>query len=216
MGTRQSSPGSCRIFRCELNMKTEYDTPPDKKPEAPKGWIGVDLDATLAVYEGWNEDGSVGEPIPLVVENVKRLLAEGCEVRIVTARACRWRADHAHPDGVPSLNIAQVEIIEAWCEKHLGKKLPVVFWKDENMIELWDDRAVQFFPNEGMPMNHILTRLASIATKMYQWAQSHGGAIPPEGWEELRVLLKIPPPQEQNRIIKSTILPKSPVGHKIG
>ena len=50
-----------------------------------KDWIGVDLDGTLAEYHGWN-DGKIGEPIQLMVERVKRWLAEGKSVRIMTAR----------------------------------------------------------------------------------------------------------------------------------
>ena len=49
-----------------------------------RGWIGVDLDGTLAEYHGWN--GSIGKPIAPMVDRVKRWLAEGVEVRIMTAR----------------------------------------------------------------------------------------------------------------------------------
>ena len=48
------------------------------------GWIGVDLDGTLAKYGIW--DGSIGEPIPLMVERVKIWIALGVEVKIFTAR----------------------------------------------------------------------------------------------------------------------------------
>ena len=50
-----------------------------------KGWIGVDLDGTLAFYQGWNE-GKIGDPVPVMLARVKGWLAEGVEVRIVTAR----------------------------------------------------------------------------------------------------------------------------------
>ena len=49
------------------------------------GWIGVDLDGTLAKYGSWN-GGQIGDPIPLMVERVKQWIAEGVEVRIFTAR----------------------------------------------------------------------------------------------------------------------------------
>ena len=35
------------------------------------GWIGVDLDGTLAIYTGWKGCDHVGEPIPPMVERVK-------------------------------------------------------------------------------------------------------------------------------------------------
>ena len=35
------------------------------------GWIGVDLDGTLAEYHGWKGSEHIGPPIPLMVERVK-------------------------------------------------------------------------------------------------------------------------------------------------
>lgn len=102
------------------------------------GWIGVDLDGTLARYEGWKGD-LIGEPIPAMQARVKRWLAAGKEVRIFTARA------QNHPDQIP--------LIEAWCREHLGQVLPVTATKDYAMVELWDDRAVQVIPNVGEPVD---------------------------------------------------------------
>ncbi len=52
------------------------------------GWIGVDLDGTLAHYDGWAGPESIGEPIPLMMARVREWLALGREVRIFTARCC--------------------------------------------------------------------------------------------------------------------------------
>jgi hypothetical protein len=46
------------------------------------GWIGVDLDGTLAHYDGWKGADHIGEPIAPMVERVKRWLSEGHEVRV--------------------------------------------------------------------------------------------------------------------------------------
>lgn len=100
------------------------------------GWRGIDLDGTLAIYHGWT-DGSVGEPIAPMVERVKAWLAAGEDVRIFTARI-------AVDDPTE-----QRQIIEAWCEKHLGQVLPVTNVKDQSCIEIWDDRAVQIVINTG-------------------------------------------------------------------
>lgn len=35
-----------------------------------KGWIGVDLDGTLAFYERWIDELHIGEPIPLILARV--------------------------------------------------------------------------------------------------------------------------------------------------
>lgn len=100
------------------------------------GWIGVDLDGTLAEYHGWN-DGVIGPPIPLMLERVRTWLSQGIEVRIVTARV-------AHPN-----QHGEKEKIQAWCLEHLGVKLTVTSHKDFQMIELWDDRAIRVEKNTG-------------------------------------------------------------------
>jgi hypothetical protein len=106
------------------------------------GWIGVDLDGTLAVYEGWQGIASIGDPIPLMVQRVKEWLAQGREVRIFTARV---GPGSRKADELP----ATIRAIEEWCLRHIGAQLPVTCTKDFGMSELWDDRAVQVVPNTG-------------------------------------------------------------------
>lgn len=113
------------------------------------GWIGVDLDGTLAEYFGLNPIEHIGNPVPLMVERVRKWLSEGRDVRIFTARVAggestidldtgkSFSADHAR------------NIIQDWTEKHFGVRLPVTNQKDYGMIELWDDRAVQVILNTG-------------------------------------------------------------------
>jgi hypothetical protein len=102
------------------------------------GWIGVDLDGTLAVYDGWKGPEHIGEPVPLMLGRVKAWLAQGVTVKIFTARIA------FDGDGV-------IEgIIRQWCKEWIGTELPVTFSKDYGMIELWDDRCVQIIPNTGM------------------------------------------------------------------
>lgn len=104
-----------------------------------RGWIGVDLDGTIARYDGWVGPQHIGAPIPRMVNRVKAWLAQGQEVRIFTARvAC----DKEELGPV-------IEAIEAWCVEHIGRTLPITNVKDFRMVELWDDRAVQVVPNTG-------------------------------------------------------------------
>ena len=103
-----------------------------------KGWIGVDLDGTLAHYTSFKGETYIGDPIPKMVQRVKWWLAAGKEVRIFTARV----AQTDNRDAV-------VKAIEFWCITHLGQKLEITCRKDHQMIELWDDRAVQVIPNTG-------------------------------------------------------------------
>lgn len=114
-----------------------------------KGWIGVDLDGTLAFYDGWRGETHIGEPIPEMANRVKKWLAENRDVRIFTARVAEAEMNH---DGTSHDIAAIVEAIENWCEKHIGQRLPITNKKDFGMIELWDDRAVQVIPNSGKPV----------------------------------------------------------------
>ena len=110
------------------------------------GWIGVDLDGTLAEYHGFVED-VIGPPIPLMLARVKRWLAEGWEVRIMTARV--GPLDTRLLEDTPTKIEKIRTMIEDWCEEHLGVRLQVTNEKDYNMMELWDDRAVQVEMNTG-------------------------------------------------------------------
>ena len=103
------------------------------------GWIGVDLDGTLAHYDKWEGMDHIGPPIPAMVNRVLDWINAGKEVRIFTARAMV-------PEAIP--------FIKAWCKEHLGGELPVTYCKDFDMIELWDDRAVQVEKNKGIPVGY--------------------------------------------------------------
>ena len=117
-----------------------------------KGWIGVDLDGTLAVYEGWVSEEHIGEPIPLMVERVKEWLAEGREVRIFTARVDGGLAALRLGDqrGKKFRDVERVRrIVQDWCERHIGVRLEVTNVKDYAMVALYDDRAFRVERNTG-------------------------------------------------------------------
>lgn len=108
------------------------------------GWIGVDLDGTLAFYDGWQGITHIGEPIPLMLDRVKAWVAAGVEVRIFTARVSDG------PDNRSDYSPAIVAvIIKDWCEKHGLPRLAVTCVKDFGMVQLWDDRAIQVRVNTG-------------------------------------------------------------------
>jgi hypothetical protein len=96
----------------------------------------VDLDGTLAQYDGFKGRTVIGNPIPAMVDKVKAQLADGRDVRIMTARAS---------DNDPKV----ISAIEKWCVTHLGQKLKVTHEKDPHMDELWDDRARRVVTNTG-------------------------------------------------------------------
>ena len=106
-------------------------------------WIGVDLDGTLALYTGWVSPTHIGDPIPLMVERVKKWLAMGYEVRVFTARI-------SEPDEEIRRDI--VIAIKDWTLKHVGQTLEATNVKDYDMLEHWDDRVVQVIANTGVPI----------------------------------------------------------------
>jgi hypothetical protein len=105
-----------------------------------KGWIGVDLDGTLAEYTGWQGASHIGAPVQKMLDRVLRWLDEGKDVRIFTARVSE--VDPHDPNEVR-------ETIEEWCLDYIGKVLPITCIKDYGMIQLWDDRCVSVEPNTG-------------------------------------------------------------------
>lgn len=110
-----------------------------------KGWIGVDLDGTLARYDGWQGEDHIGEPLKPMVDRVRAWRAQGQEIRIFTARASAW--------GRPAERLRKnIDLIQAWCKKHIGEVLPVTSDKDYQCIQIWDDRAIQVAFNEGEPV----------------------------------------------------------------
>lgn len=111
------------------------------------GWIAVDLDGTLAVYDHWRGPSHIGEPIPAMVERVKRWLEEGRDVRIFTARVT---SDGTIAGAVVASKARRA--IRRWCALHIGRELPITNVKDSQMLELWDDRAVQVVTNTGEPV----------------------------------------------------------------
>ncbi len=108
------------------------------------GWIGVDLDGTLAHYDEWVDISHVGEPIVPMLDRVRSWIAEGREVRIFTARVSPKSAE---ANGV-SLDDVKAPIL-AWLFNHVGFHLEITHEKDLSMIQLWDDRCVQVIPNTG-------------------------------------------------------------------
>lgn len=107
-------------------------------------WIGVDLDGTLAndIWPGGVYNPRfIGEPVPAMLEMVKNWIAAGEEVRIFTARVSSDRF------GVTP--IESIEMIKAWCRKHIGAELEVTCVKSFRCKAIYDDRAFRVVRNTG-------------------------------------------------------------------
>lgn len=111
------------------------------KKNSQQGWIGVDLDGTLAYYDHWRGPTHIGKPLAPMVKRVKMWLEKGREVRIFTARL-----------GKRSQRIQARRAIRTWCMEQFGQPLVVTNEKDMAMVELWDDRAIQVVKNTGIPI----------------------------------------------------------------
>jgi hypothetical protein len=114
------------------------------------GWIGVDLDGTLARYEHGQGIDTIGEPIAPMVKRVQEWIDKGIDVKVVTARVAAQGGSNS--DGIVDdleFATAQRTMIQDWCLEHIGTMLYVTATKDFMMIELWDDRAVRVVTNTG-------------------------------------------------------------------
>lgn len=97
----------------------------------------VDLDGTLARYDGWKGKEHIGEPVPGMLRRVRSWINAGKTVVIFTARA-------EDPKAIP--------FVEDWLEENGIGGLEVTNRKTMAMVEIWDDRAVQVKTNTGVPV----------------------------------------------------------------
>ncbi len=126
--------------------------------ETFKGWIGVDLDGTLAEYTTWVGPTYIGRPVQVMLDRVKAWRKEGKEVRIFTARIAPIN-DCVMPRGMLTFQprtprdreaVAALRATQEWCKVNVGEVLPVTNVKDYGMYELWDDRCIQVKSNSGL------------------------------------------------------------------
>lgn len=101
--------------------------------------IAIDLDGTLAYYDYHRGPSHIGEPIPSMLEFVKKLIAEGHEIRIFTARVS---VEKEAP-------IAR-QAIEHWLKQHGLPKLEITCIKKYDIAEFYDDRAIGVIKNTGI------------------------------------------------------------------
>ena len=103
----------------------------------------VDLDGTLAYFDKWKGPTIIGPPVPVMLEKVKKWLAQGDEVVVFTARIV--------PDGhftkLEERDAAK-KAVEDWCVKFIGQPMKVTGEKGGDAI--YDDRAVCIEINLGL------------------------------------------------------------------
>jgi hypothetical protein len=109
--------------------------------------IYVDLDGTLAYYDGWKGPEVIGKPIPTMLERVRKWVSEGKVVKIFTARA-------TNPDQIP--------MVQKWLDDLELEMLEITCTKGTDGEEFWDDRAVTVEKNTGK----VLTISGNVAEKL--------------------------------------------------
>lgn len=133
--------------------RREAEAAERRREHLGKGYIGVDLDGTLAEWTEWCKWSQIGVPIPEMVERVQGWLAEGHEVVVFTARlhepdleeVCLTTGERYTSDMMCS-------VIGDWTEEHVGTRLRATNIKHWKMFEFWDDRCVQVVTNTGLTL----------------------------------------------------------------
>lgn len=108
--------------------------------------IAVDLDGTLAQYDGWKGIGHIGCVIPEVANAMERAQAEGAEVHLFTARV-------SDPEDAAEAH----KVISKWAEANHFTFASITAVKHKFFTEFWDDRAIQVIRNEGIFVLNELT-----------------------------------------------------------
>ena len=135
--------------------------------EQMSGWYGIDLDGTLAFYDGWRGELHIGDPIPEMLSHCKDLQSAGWELRIFTARVSEQ----------DDRDVREVtKIIQDWCELHGLGRLVVTNTKDYQMVGCYDDRSVQVFPNTGRTvvsaMQDLMKEINELKLRLEQSSKS--------------------------------------------
>lgn len=124
-----------------------------------KGWVGFDLDGTLAHDGEWKGPYHIGPPIPKMTHKVWEALNQGHDVRIFTARVCDLRGNE---------DVEKVRnVIQNYTKQHFGGRVfDVTNEKDYDMITCYDDRAKQVISNTGMTLEEALKELIQKAHRI--------------------------------------------------
>lgn len=113
--------------------------------------IAVDLDGTLAHYDGWKGVEHIGDPIQSMKEQVLNLYNMGHSITIFTARV-----------GTDKEGMRSYEVIADWLKKHGFPPLAITNVKERKFTHILDDRAYHVIPNKGeMPVHPAFGQVIS-------------------------------------------------------
>ena len=106
------------------------------------GWIGVELDGTLATHTG--SINKIGEPVHPMRTRVQQWLMAGIDVRLFTARA-----------NYPALT----EKVQDWLNAQQLGEMKITAEKDFQMSQFWDDRCIRVVQNTGSIVAEVTSYL---------------------------------------------------------
>ena len=104
-------------------------------------WLAVDLDGTLAVYDGWKGEDHIGDLVLPIAEKIKQRVNDGWKVAIFTARVSGQASEAAH---------AKYIIWEWLGDNKIAHFIScITAVKGKHFTEFWDDRAIAVAKNHG-------------------------------------------------------------------
>jgi len=109
--------------------------------------IALDLDGTLAYYDGWKGDDHIGEPISRMVNKLYGWIEKGYKVTLFTARVSSRDLDQ---------NAYALHHITKWFSKHDLPQLDVTSNKLKSFTHFVDDRAIAVITNTGKTIGGIM------------------------------------------------------------
>jgi hypothetical protein len=115
---------------------------PEHKPT-----IAVDLDGTLAFYDGWRDRSHIGDPLPGALEGVKALVEAGFKVTVFTCRC----SHETHDEFTGGYSVEDsANIVRVWLKQHCFPEEVAVFTgRGKPFAECYlDDRALRVAPHE--------------------------------------------------------------------
>jgi hypothetical protein len=145
----------------------------------------IDLDGTLAHYDGWKGVTVIGPPIPKMLLKVNKWLAQGDTVKIFTTRVS--------PDSRTSPTLTKPEEVEVakkavedWCVKWLGVALEVT--SEKGFFDItYDDKAEHIVSNTGETKEE---RMLGMIERMRQWPNHNDTGILEYVIQMLKLIVK--------------------------
>ena len=103
--------------------------------------IAMDLDGTLASYEGWRGIDHIGDPIPKMVDILMKHIEIGDNVTIFTSRVAGNDREESNDSR---------HNISKWLRKNNLPQLEITATKEKKFRLFYDDRGCSVLKNMGL------------------------------------------------------------------